>query len=130
MGKIKLPGAPTDIACEPVWQGKTAMQLFLTFSEYVESVQALSNETFDLGRALAPFGLRTAEVKSGDLLFGHVLDALAEEFRGNDRIDCLDIATSAAELGCQASELFLETGPLKIASHFGADSFGASDTDQ
>ena len=52
------------------------------------------------------------------MLFGHVAEALAQDFEPGDQIDCVDVALAAVELGFENAGPFIERGPYILADIF------------
>ncbi len=92
------------------------MKVFLRFKDYLRMLAQFSNEPLSMRRLLEPFALEGDKEVSQDLMVGHVLDSLANEFKEQANIDCLDVAISASELGFTPAEEFLEAGPRLMAN--------------
>lgn len=90
------------------------MKVSLTFKDYVTGLREYSNFPLDIGMLVRPFGLIDGSRPSHDLLVGHLLDAMGEEFEMDDEIDALDPAIVALSLGYEPAAAFLDRGPLLI----------------
>jgi hypothetical protein len=76
------------------------MKFNMRFKDYLLEIGSISNIPATPYRLLAPFGIQAApNMESGDLLVGHVLDAMAEEFLGGETIDATDILRVYEDLG-------------------------------
>lgn len=104
-----------------------ALKLQLPLREYLRFMQACSNEPLTVAGLTAPFGLTlddlaavgiAADEACEFLVYGHVTEALAQEFEPGDAIDCVDVALAAADLGFQNAEPFIERGPYILADIF------------
>lgn len=87
------------------------MKMEIKFKDYLLDLQEQSNKPFNLNNALKPFGISGNDVFSSDLLFGHLLDGLKQEFDMEQFIDPIDIATIAYELGYEEANAFLTDAP-------------------
>ncbi len=103
------------------------LKLQLSLRDYLHMMEFCSNEPLTVAGLTAPFGLTlddlaavgiAADEASEFLLFGHVADALAQEFEPGDAIDCVDVALAAADLGFENAEPFIERGPYILADIF------------
>lgn len=104
-----------------------SLKLEIPLREYLQCLAPQSNEPLTVGGLTAPFGLTSedllaAGISADDccdfLLVGHVSEALVSEFEPSERIDCVDVALAAAELGFVQAEPFLERGPYILAEIF------------
>ena len=92
-----------------------SMKLSMTVREYLISMTPQANKPLSLSGVLMPFRIAGDEKPSPDLLHGHLLDALIEQFTPADRVDAMDIATVAYELGLEVAGDFLELAPLLLS---------------
>ena len=105
-----------------------SLKLQIPLRDYLQMLESSSNEPLTLAGLAAPFGLTMDDLVSGGiaaeepcdfLLFGHVTEALAQDFEPGDEIDCVDVALAAADLGFECAEPFIERGPYILADIFG-----------
>lgn len=90
------------------------MKVRLTFKAYVDALREYSNFALDISTILRPFGILEMSEPASDLMIGHLLDAMQEEFDEDESVDALDVASVALSLGYDAAEGFLDRGPLII----------------
>ncbi len=104
------------------------LKLQIPLRDYLSMMESSSNEPLTVGGLAAPFGLTREDLVAGGiaaeeqcdfLLFGHVTEALAQDFEPGDEIDCVDVALAAADLGFECAEPFIERGPYILADIFG-----------
>jgi hypothetical protein len=87
------------------------MKLSMRFKEYVDLMKNQSNMSLTVNRLTIPFGVAADVSQSEDLLIGHILDAMGEEFDPDDSVDFMDVAAFAYELGHDPAGNFLEEAP-------------------
>lgn len=75
------------------------LRLAVSFGEYQNELAKLSNEPLKLEGFTAPFGFYFESPADKHLLFGHLLDELAQNFQSDQPIDFIDVAEAAFELG-------------------------------
>ncbi len=90
------------------------MRLTIPFAEYIDLVKSLSNTPLTLNRLTLPFGYFSDSEESSTLLVGHILEDLCERFKAKDPIDCLDVLSSAFELGHDCAGEHLDLAPEVI----------------
>lgn len=90
------------------------MKVRLTFKEYVDALREYSNLPLNINLLGKPFDISEASEASSDLMIGHLLDAMQEEYEEDDLVDALDAAAVALSLGYDAAEDFLQRGPFLI----------------
>ncbi len=104
-----------------------ALKLQIPLRDYLRVLESCSNEPLTVAGFAAPFGLTlddlaavgiAADEACDFLLYGHLAEALAEDFEPGDQIDCVDVALAAADLGFENAEPFIERGPYILADIF------------
>ncbi|MEY4631197.1 MAG: hypothetical protein RIQ81_1317 [Pseudomonadota bacterium] len=104
-----------------------SLKLQLPLRDYLRMMEGCSNEPLTVAGLTAPFGLTlddlaavgiAADEACDFLLYGHVTEALAQDFEPGDAIDCVDVALAAADLGFENAEPFIERGPYILADIF------------
>ena len=104
-----------------------ALKLQIPLREYLRMLESCSNQPLTVAGLAAPFGLTlddlaavgiAADEACEFLLFGHVAEALAQDFEPGDQIDCVDVALAAVELGFENASPFIERGPYILADIF------------
>jgi hypothetical protein len=91
--------------------GRNIMNFSLTFKKYLAALGESANEPLSLELMLRPFQLSVSSVPAADLLMGHLLDALQEEFEDDRKIDSMDVAAVAYDLGYDGAGIFLDEAP-------------------
>ena len=108
-------------------QKSFALKLQLPLRDYLHILAGCSNEPLTVCGLAAPFGLKlddlaavgiAADEECDFLVYGHVAEALAQDFEPGDQIDCVDVALAAADLGFENAEPFIERGPYILADIF------------
>ena len=88
------------------------MHLEMSVKKYVEGCEAKSNQPLSLENMLEPFCLSPRkDSQSSYLLVGHLLEQILSLHSENSRLDPLDVASMALELGFDCAESFLREGP-------------------
>lgn len=90
------------------------MNFSLTFKSYLGELENFANEPLSLELMMLPFKLSVSAIPSGDLLMGHFLDALFEEYEQNQKLDPMDVAALAYDLGYDSAGIFLDEAPNLI----------------
>ena len=83
----------------------------MTLQRYIDILNSHANQELTLKTLTCPFGISSSDTPSEFLLIGHVLDDLLEKMKPSQMIDCLDVATSAYELGYDPAGDFLDEAP-------------------
>lgn len=105
-----------------------SLKLQITLRDYLHMMESSSNEPLTVGGLAAPFGLTlndlaavgiAADEACDFLVFGHVTEALTQDFEPDDQIDCVDVALVASDLGFENAQPFIERGPYILADIFG-----------
>lgn len=88
------------------------MKLSMPFKDYLTFLKTYSNIPLTLNRLTLPFGIISNSIESNTLLVGHILDDLASRIKGDDAVDCIDVASAAYELGHEEAAAFLDEAPV------------------
>jgi hypothetical protein len=104
-----------------------SLKLQIPLRDYLRVLESCSNKPLTVAGLAAPFGLSlddlaavgiAADEECEFLVYGHVAEALAQDFEPGDSIDCVDVALAAADLGFENAEPFIERGPYILADTF------------
>ena len=71
----------------------------IKLKDYCAALAGQEHEPVSLALLMLPFGITLPVIADQSLLLGLVLDALAEDFDGDEWVAPLDVAATAASLG-------------------------------
>jgi hypothetical protein len=88
------------------------VKLEMLYRDYSAALAEHSNKPLLLDIVLHPFGMSHWGSDSSNLLIGHLMDALAEQYQDFNKIDPLTITEMAADLGHREAFVFLDRVPM------------------
>ena len=83
------------------------MKAGMKLKEYCSELTGLEHDAISLEALFGPFALSLASKPDPTLIIGLVLEALCEDFAGEDVISPIEVAVTAADLGYGEAETFL-----------------------
>ena len=88
----------------------------ISLTQYLNAMRGKEESPLSLNVLLSPFGLGYQADPDEGLLIGWVLEQLAVEFKPEDFIDPMDVASTALGFGYEPADRFLSDAPWLMLS--------------